>query len=215
VSSSGASIGAASRQLAGAPALGGGAPLYLELAVDPRAGPVIQRYNAALLRLAAAPAGGQPAALGCPVVPSSSEDELCADLQHGVTAEQLRRAGRPVEALRELELLRMRVPYQLAGRSAYFARTRERFLRAELLERTGRLEEAYDWYAAAPHAARLDYIYLAPSHLARGRIRERQGDTAAAATHYRKVLELMPAPDPELAAIRQEAEAGLARSARR
>jgi tetratricopeptide (TPR) repeat protein len=107
------------------------------------------------------------------------------------------------------------VPYQLAGRSAYFARTRERFLRAELLERAGRLVEAYDWYSAAPHGARLDYLYLAPSHLGRGRIRERQGNAAAAAEHYRKVLALMPAPDPELAALRRDAAAGLARSTRR
>ncbi len=207
-------IAAASRRLDGATARGGAAPLYLELAVDARAAPLIRRYNAALLRLATprpAPAG----VLGCPPTPVSSVDDLCADLQHGVTADALRRTGRPAEALRELEALSMRVPYQFAGRSAYFARTRERFLRAELLERAGRLDEAYDWYSAAPHGGRLDYIYLAPSHLGRGRIRERQGNAAAAVEHYRTVLALMPAPDPELAALRRDAAVGVARLTRR
>jgi tetratricopeptide (TPR) repeat protein len=211
VSPGDAAVGAASRHLADATARNAATPLYLALAVDARAAPVIQRYNAALLRLAASRPGHDGATLACPDAPASNVDDLCADLRHGVAADALRRSGRPADALRELEELNMRVPYQLAGRSVYFARTRERFLRAELLERAGRLDEAYDWYAAVPHAARLDYLYLAPSHLGRARIRARQGNAAAAARHYRKVLALMPAPDPELAAIRREAEAGLAR----
>jgi tetratricopeptide (TPR) repeat protein len=208
-------IEAASRQLAGATARGGAAPLYLELAVDARAAPLIQRYNAVLLRLAASRPAPANIALACPDLPGNSVDDLCADLQRGVAADSLRRAGRPADALRELETSSMRVPYQFAGRSAYFARTRERFLRAELLERAGRLDEAYDWYSAAPHGGRLDYIYLGPSHLGRGRIRERQGNAAAAVEHYRTVLALMPAPDPELAALRRDAEAGAARLTRR
>jgi tetratricopeptide (TPR) repeat protein len=183
--------------------------------VDARAAPVIRRYNAALLQLAASRPGDDGVTLACPDAPASSVDDLCADLRHGVAADGLRRTGRPAEALRELEALSMRVPYQLAGRSAYFARTRERFLRAELLERAGRLDEAYDWYSAVPHGARLDYLYLAPAHLGRGRIGERQGNAAAAAGHYRTVLALMPAPDSELAALRREAEAGLARVRKR
>jgi DNA-binding SARP family transcriptional activator len=203
-------IGASSRQLSAATTRAGAAPLYLELAVDARAAPVIQRYNAALLRLASEPERAD-VSLTCRDAAAPSVNDLCVDLQHGVVADALRRAGRPAQALRELEAMSMRVPYQLAGRSAYFARTRERFLRADLLERTGRLNEAYDWYSATPHGGRLDYIFLAPSHLGRGRIRERQGSSAAAALHYRAVLALMPAPDPELAALSREAEAGLAR----
>ena len=93
----------------------------------------------------------------------------------------------------------------------YFARTRERYLRARLLEHAGRLDEAYDWYAATPNGSRLDYLYLAPTHLARGRIRERQGNRAAAAAHYRRVLELWAAPDSGLASLRRQASEGLRR----
>ena len=97
----------------------------------------------------------------------------------------------------------------------FFARTRERYLRAALLESAGRLDEAYGWYEAVPHGARLDYVYLAPTHLGRGRIRERQGDRGAAAEHYRRVLELWPSPDPALEPLRREARDGLARVTQR
>jgi hypothetical protein len=106
----------------------------------------------------------------------------------------------------------MRVPYQFAGRSAFFARTRGRFLRAQLLEEAGRDSEAYGWYASLAQGARMDYVFLAPSHLGRGRISERRGDHSQAAGHYRKALELWRDADPEVAAMREEARQGLART---
>ena len=190
------------------------APLYLQVAVDMSAAAVIDRYLADLLRLSAAPGGqSEPGTLDCDAaaaLPASSR-ELCVDLRLGVAAEAARRGNNSAEALRRVEALGMRVPYSFAGRSAFFARSRERFLRAELLERAGRDAEAYDWYDAVPQGAWTDYIYLAPSHLARGRIRERQGDRAGAAVHYRKVLALWLDPDTELAPVRRAAEEGLRR----
>lgn len=91
-----------------------------------------------------------------------------------------------------------------------FARTRERFLLAQSLEQSGRLDEAYERYAATPHGSRLDYVYLAPSHLARGRIKATQGDGAAAARHFRQVIELLAGSDPELRGMLAEARNGLA-----
>jgi tetratricopeptide (TPR) repeat protein len=210
VSPTDSALATVERQLRAAPPQNAAAPLYLELAVDTRAASVIQRYDLALLELAR-PRERAAAGMACDSVAPGVVLELCTDLSRGITAESLRRAGRGVEALATLESLGMRVPYQFAGRSAYFARTRERFVRAQLLERAGRLDEAYQWYASTPHAARLDYLYLAPSHLGRARIRERQHDRSAAAEHYRKVLELWTASDVETSALRREAEAGLAR----
>jgi hypothetical protein len=94
----------------------------------------------------------------------------------------------------------------------FFARTRERFLRAEMLERTGRLREADDWYASVPHGAWMDYIYLAPTHLRRGRIHEQLGDRTIAAEHYRMAVELWRDHDPDLADLYREAEDGLRRT---
>lgn len=215
----------------------GAAPLYLQLAVDAPAAPVIQSYLVEELRMAGAPAGhveasttmargaehveasttvargeGESGELPCdPAAGSRATRDLCLDLRAGLAAERARRTGDHGVALRALESVRMRVPYQYAARSVFFARTRERFLRGELLERAGRLSEALEWYSAVPNGARLDYVYLAPTHLRRGKILERQGDRAGAAAHYRRVLELWPKPDPELAALRREAEDGLRR----
>ena len=188
------------------------APLYLELSVDASIANLIRRYHTQLL----AARGGERADrdLRCGEAAAGPEHALCADLEHGVAAEALVRAGRHADALRELEAMSLRAPYQLAGRSVYFARTRERFLRASLLERAGRLDEAYDWYAAVSHTARLDYVYLAPSHLARGRIRERQGNAAAAAEHYRRALELWSVAESDAGGIRHDASAGLERVTR-
>lgn len=105
----------------------------------------------------------------------------------------------------------MKVPYQFAGRSIFFARTRERYLHAELLARAGRLEEAYAWYGAVPNGSWMDYVYLAPTHVRRGQLAERMGRGAVAAGHYRKALELWREPDAELSALRREASEGLAR----
>jgi tetratricopeptide (TPR) repeat protein len=140
--------------------------------------------------------------------------DLCSDLEHGLEASLLAGQGDDAAALRQLEAMSMRVPYQLAGRSVYFARTRERFMRAQLLERAGRLDEAYDWYASAPYASRLDYVYLAPSHLGRARIRERQGDRGGAAAHYARALELLTVADSGASELRREAMEGVRRTGR-
>lgn len=187
-----AAINAAAKQLASVPARATAAPLYLELSVDGSIADLIRRYDTAILEAKA----GKPVAvkLGCSEFAEPHERSLCFDLERGVTAATLARAGRDADALRVLESMEMRVPYQLAGRSVYYARTRERFLRAQLLERAGRLDEAYDWYAGVSHTARLDYVFLAASHEARGRIRERQGDARGAAAHYARAKAIQGKP---------------------
>jgi tetratricopeptide (TPR) repeat protein len=212
------------RTLAAAPALPSSAPLYLQLAVDAPAAALIQRYLHDLLVLrdprspdviADKSATGAVPAMNClDGALSPSSRSLCDDLKRGLRAEALRRAGRPDSALLAVESLHMKVPYQFAGRSIFFARTRERYLRAELLARRGRREEAYAWYAAVPNGSWMDYVYLAPTHVRRGQLAERMGRREVAAGHYRKALELWREPDAELSALRREASDGLARLAR-
>ena len=202
---------AAARDLAAAPISSAAAPLYLQLAVDAPAAPMVRRYMLEQLRLAGVPGLAEAGQADCRTESSPSTIALCEDLRLGLAAEMARREGNDEAALRRLDSVRLVVPYQLAARSVFFARTRERFLRAELLFRQGRLAEAYRWYDAVPHGSRLDYLYLAPAHLRRGQIRERMGDRAEAGEHYRRALDLWRDPDPELAGLAQEAAAGLRR----
>jgi tetratricopeptide (TPR) repeat protein len=107
--------------------------------------------------------------------------------------------------------MELQVPYQYAGRSAFYARSRERFMLATLLERQGRDAEAEEHYESLPHGAWADYVFLAPAYLGRARIRERRGDRAGAAALYNRALALWDDAGPELAAVQREARAGLAR----
>lgn len=201
----------AMQALAITPSRATSAPLTLDLSVNAPVAEVIQRYSTALL--AARRGQRMTETLGCGTLASPSARDLCDDLERGLRAEAAMRRGDDGAALRELQAMTMRVPYQLAGRSVYFARTRERFLRAQLLERAGHLSEAYDWYAGVPHGGRLDYVYLAASHLGRARIRERQGDRPAAAAHYQSASQLLAQSDG-LMGLRDAARAGLERTAR-
>lgn len=209
----------ASRTLDAARAMPASAPLYLQLAVDAPAASLIERYLHSLLQLGRSPhdsaegnATASFLAMDClDDTLSPSSRSLCDDLQLGARAEALRRNRKPGAALQVVESLHMRVPYQFAGRSIYFARTRERYLRAELLARKGRLDEAYAWYSAVPNGSWMDYVYLAPTHFRRGQLAERLGRREVAAAHYRKALELWRQPDVELAPLRHEAARGLAR----
>ena len=182
------------------------APLYLEVAVDANAASTIREYTMSLT--AAQISGTATTQMECDHHEGPTR-WLCQDLSRGLEAET--RRTDPRAALARLETMSLRVPYQLAGRSVYFARTRERYVRAQLLERVGRDVEAEAWYGAVPHEARMDYVYLAPSHLARGRIHEQRGDFVGAARHYRQAIALWKDADPAVVALRREAEEQLRR----
>ena len=74
----------------------------------------------------------------------------------------------------------------------------------------GRLQEAARWYDSFSSNSIFDLIYLAPSHLERGRIAERQGLIKEAASHYEQTVALWLDCDPELRSIPDEARARLA-----
>jgi DNA-binding SARP family transcriptional activator len=195
---------ASARLASGSAAAPSGAPLYLELSVDAGASQIENGYTAALAGKTR-PAGDMCGGL------TGAHRDLCADLSLGLEAESLLARGREGDALRALESMNLRAPYQMAGRSVFFARSRERFLRAQLLARAGRLSEALEWYAASPHASRYDYVFLAPAYLDQARIIERQGDRARAREHYRRAAELWAECDPVLAPLLREARRGVER----
>jgi DNA-binding SARP family transcriptional activator/TolB-like protein len=85
----------------------------------------------------------------------------------------------------------------------------ERWLRAELLQASGRAAEALRWYATFPDPMARDLPYLAPSHLRRARIHEAAGALDLAALHYRRFIELWADADAELQPEVEEARARL------
>lgn len=202
-------------ELRALPSLGTPAPLYLQIGVATPDAALIQPYLESLIRQRSGGRGAPGGSPDCRAVTAAALRHLCRDLEIGLAAEAARLDGRQPDALRALESLDLGVSYQYAGRSQFFARSRERFLRASLLEAVGRGTEAEAWYAAVPHGAWTDYVFLAPSYLGRARLLERSGDAAGAAAAYAKVVSLWARPDAELAHVVREARAGLARTRRR
>ncbi|MDQ8161327.1 MAG: BTAD domain-containing putative transcriptional regulator [Gemmatimonadota bacterium] len=184
----------------------GSLPLSLELGVDVPAAPLITAYLHAQLALAD---GRATSPLRCDISALARVRALCPDLQLGLTTESGRRAGR--RAPRVLEDFVPVVPYQFAGRSTYFSRTRERWQRADALVASGRDVLAATAFASIPLGARLDYVYLAPSLVRRGELAERAGRRADALGYYRQAVVLLADAEAELRPLRDLAAAGIGR----
>jgi tetratricopeptide (TPR) repeat protein len=85
-------------------------------------------------------------------------------------------AGRAADALARLEQSRPELWFQLTVASPFFSLASQRFLRARLLEETGRLEEAAGWYRTIAQRSPYELIYDAP---ARERLAAMAGAAAA------------------------------------
>lgn len=134
---------------------------------------------------------------------------LAAGMRAGLRAELELGRSRAGEALRALSGADTLTPSVAAvASSPFFARTAERYLRAELLAELGRDDEALAWYGSLTQS-RQDVAYLALSHLRRAEIRARRGDTAEAIQHYRRFVAFWRESDAELQPIVEEARARL------
>jgi tetratricopeptide (TPR) repeat protein len=110
------------------------------------------------------------------------------------------------------KVLPLEAPVGLIGGSPFYSQGLERYLYAEvLLESQGRLEDALRWYGSFASNSIFDFVFLAPSHVHRGRILERMGSRQQAAEHYRAALDLYKESDPEFRQLVREAGEGLAR----
>ena len=81
-------------------------------------------------------------------------------------------------------------------------------LRGEALYELGRDEEALGWFASFPGGGgggTLDYTYLAYTHLRRGQLYERLGDSEKAVDHYSKFLDMWADAEPELQPLVEQA----------
>jgi tetratricopeptide (TPR) repeat protein len=143
---------------------------------------------------------------------SPDAEALARDLAHSVRAYHAFWRGDPGSALEALQQARVE-PRQIliVLQSPFYTEVAERWLRAELLQRLGRYDEAKRWYESLVQASLYDLICLAPSHLRRAEICERFGERNQAAEHCRRVVELWHDCDPELRPVVTEATAQLER----
>jgi tetratricopeptide (TPR) repeat protein len=139
---------------------------------------------------------------------------LARDAAGSIRAQFALRAGNLSEAARAFEeVQRLEARVGLIGGSPFYSQGLERYLYAGLMERLGRLEDAVQWYSSFSSNSIFDFVYLAPAHIARGRLMERMGRSREAAQHYTEALELYRGADPEFGRLVSEAQEGLNRSA--
>ncbi len=137
---------------------------------------------------------------------------VAQDAAGSIQGQTARLSGRQADAISALEeVLRLEARVGLIGGSPFYSQGLERFLYAGLLETAGRTDEALRWYDSFSGNSIFDLVYLAPSHLERGRILERLSRREEAIEHYLRVLELYRDSDPEFGALVQAAEEGVER----
>jgi len=124
--------------------------------------------------------------------------ELARGLAESLRGHMAAGGGDATEALARFDAARLQVSEGLLE-SQIGSQAFERWARAELLFRTGRLSEALPWYATLAETSIDGLIYLAPAESRQAEISERLGDPAGAIAHYRRFLELWREADPELA----------------
>jgi tetratricopeptide (TPR) repeat protein len=136
---------------------------------------------------------------------SSTAGRLAHTLAQSIRAHVAAHGGRYAEALAQIESAGWEAAASVFASEAY-----DRLLRADLLERIGRPDEALGWYGSIAERAAYELVYLAPAHRRQAEIYERRGQRDLAARHYRKFNELWSGADPELQPAVAEARSHLA-----
>jgi tetratricopeptide (TPR) repeat protein len=78
----------------------------------------------------------------------------------------------------------MRAPVERVALSPFFARALDRYLRAEILERLGREEEAMRWYRSLVEGP--DLLFRAAAHHRLGELLQRAGKADEARRHQER-----------------------------
>ena len=111
------------------------------------------------------------------------------------------------------EVLRLEARVGLIGGSPFYSQGLERYMYAVIAKDQEQFNAALRWYNSFASKSLFDFVYLAPSHVRRGRILERMGRQKEAAEHYRLALKVYDESDPEFRPLVREAQAGLVRVA--
>jgi tetratricopeptide (TPR) repeat protein len=119
------------------------------------------------------------------------------DLARTVRAEVALLQGHQDRALAEIEQTHPEVTWLLVNGDLILSETYQRYMRALLLEKAGRLEEALRWYGSLGQASADGFVYFAAKHLKMGELYERMENQEKAAKHYARFVELWRDCDPQ------------------
>jgi DNA-binding SARP family transcriptional activator len=128
-----------------------------------------------------------------------------------VRAESAWLRGSPIEALNYLEAS---VPEKwwppIANGDLFANWGYERYLRAEVLRRLGRVIEAKQWYSGLG-VTQYELVFRPVVNLRLGELAEREGDFRAAGTYYRRAISRWADADPDVPAYHNEGRTALSR----
>jgi DNA-binding SARP family transcriptional activator/TolB-like protein len=176
--------------------------------------PIIRRYLIGVLSVRLgdlAEADRQALALRADSASSRGEARaLAAGFMAAVRAHAQATRGAPDSAVAEFERGRLAVSEGLLD-APFGNQGTDRYARAEALRALGRDDEARAWYASLGETTIDMAIFAAPAQLRLAEIAEQKGDTARAARHYGRFIELWKDADPELRPEVDEARRRLAR----
>lgn len=132
---------------------------------------------------------------------STSAGDLARTFGRSLRTRLLLTAGRPAEALAELE----GAGWERTARLS-LAEVSDRFLRAQLLHQLGRDDEAIGWYRSIAERASYELMFVAPAERKLGAIYAARSNHAAAREHYGRFIDLWRGADAELQPVVAEAE---------
>jgi len=104
---------------------------------------------------------------------------------------------------------RVGLPYSSGG-SPFYSQLDARFLRAQLLDRAGRHDDALLWYDSFVEDHPFGVIYVAPAHARAATLHADAGRMEEAARHYAAFIRLWRDAEPDLQPLVRDAERQLA-----
>jgi hypothetical protein len=150
-------------------------------------------------------------ALEAATLPPDSSD-IRRDLALEIRALLALEAGDDSSALQLLEQQSMRLGEWWDVNSMFHRRPFGRFLRAELLARSGRNGEALNWYGTftGPFWGH-EFVLFAPAYVRIGELHERSGNRRQAIEYFQRFVARWRHADPEYQSLVQAVEARIAR----
>jgi tetratricopeptide (TPR) repeat protein len=143
---------------------------------------------------------------------SSSADNLPYSLLRSIDAVRLLEAGNYAQAIDAMEDARLRVHWRDASKSPFFEQGTNRFVEAEALRASGRLEEAIRVYRSITAGDHLGGVpFIGPQYLGVADAYEQLGQADKAIEFYGRFVRMWKDCDPELVPIREEARRNLER----
>jgi tetratricopeptide (TPR) repeat protein len=136
--------------------------------------------------------------------------DLAADFAHAVRAEVLRMRGQPLQALNELQRARMHFDANRIGNAPFYAQTRERYVRAELLNELRRPVEALGWYGSLDEHGPWGRALLAHAALQQAHIHDEVRRSTEAIRHYARFVDLWQDAEPRFRPAVEQAKQRLA-----